>query len=308
MEFFQHETALVESRTIGKGTRVGAFVHILPNARIGRDCNLCDHVFVENDVVLGDRVTIQCGVQVWDGISIEDDVFVGPNSTFSKHSFARTEEPASARLPTRIRRGASIGANSTILPGLTIGEHATIGAGSVVTYNVPANAKVIGNPARIVGYVDTGTEQSPIVSIPDATVTRFGAVSVHKLPQAEDFRGKLSFGETLRHIPFEVKRYFVSFAVASEQVRGEHAHRRLHQFLVCVAGRCHLVTDDGRNRYEFILDSPTKGIHVPPMVWGVQYKFSRDAVLLVLASDYYDPHDYIRDYSEFRALLGGTAV
>ncbi len=82
-KFFQHERALVESIQIGEGTRIWAFAHVLPGARIGRDCNICDHVFVENDVLVGDRVTIKCGVQLWDGLQLEDDVFIGPNVTFT---------------------------------------------------------------------------------------------------------------------------------------------------------------------------------------------------------------------------------
>jgi dTDP-4-dehydrorhamnose 3,5-epimerase-like enzyme len=89
------------------------------------------------------------------------------------------------------------------------------------------------------------------------------------------------------------------FDVPSSDVRGEHAHRKLHQFLVCVKGSCSLVVDDGNNREEIVLDSPSIGVHVPPMIWGVQYKYSPDAVLLVLASDTYDQNDYIRNYDDY---------
>jgi len=142
---------------------------------------------------------------------------------------------------------------------------------------------------------------------PGSEMRHFGKVSVHRLPRAKDLRGSLCYGEVMRQVPFEVKRYFVVFDVPSESVRGEHAHRKLHQFLVCISGQCHLVTDDGAERHEFVLDSLSKGVHIPPMVWGIQYKISREAILLVLASDYYDPADYIRDYSEFRALLDRDA-
>src|ERR1035437_9031129 len=90
--FFQHETAIVESPTVGAGTRIWAFVHILPGAVIGAGCNICDQTFIENDVRIGDRVTIKCGVQVWDGITLEDDVFVGPNATFSNDPFPRSRQ------------------------------------------------------------------------------------------------------------------------------------------------------------------------------------------------------------------------
>lgn len=127
---------------------------ILKGATIGRDCNICAHCMIENNVVIGDRVTIKSGVQLWDGIRIEDDVFVGPNVTFTNDKFPRSKVYPEQFLESFVRRGASIGANATILPGLTIGANAMIGAGSVVSHSVPANAIVVGNPGRIVGYVD----------------------------------------------------------------------------------------------------------------------------------------------------------
>lgn len=302
MARFQHEHALVETPHIGDGTRVWAFAHILPGARIGRECNICDHTFIENDVTLGDRVTVKCGVQLWDGLRVEDDVFIGPNATFTNDRYPRSKRHPDHYLQTTIRRGASIGANATILPGLTIGENAMVGAGAVVTRNVPPHAKVVGNPGRIVGYMDVEREAPTELIVPGMQPTPLGEATIHRLPQAADLRGSLVFGEALRHIPFEVKRYFLVFGVQSEHVRGEHAHRSLHQFLICVAGRCHVVTDDGAARHEAVLDSPSKGVHIPPMVWATQYKFSRDAVLLVLASEYYDAAEYIRDYREYLAL------
>jgi UDP-2-acetamido-3-amino-2,3-dideoxy-glucuronate N-acetyltransferase len=298
-----HQTALVESPHIGDGTRVWAFAHILPGARIGRDCNICDHIFIENDVIVGDRVTIKCGVQLWDGIRVEDDVFIGPNATFTNDRFPRSNHHLAEYPLTVLKRGASIGANATVAPGIVIGEMAMVGAGAVVTHDVPPHSKLAGNPARIIGYVDAMLETSLAKlgeEVRDAMP--LGEATVYRLPGAQDLRGSLSFGEVHRQVPFEVKRYFLVFDVASQHVRGEHAHRSLQQFLVCVAGRCNVVTDDGNNRHEVALDSPAKGVYVPPMVWATQYKFSRDAVLLVLASDYYDAQDYIRDYGEFLAL------
>lgn len=154
MSIFQHSHALVESGHVGDGTRIWAFVHILPRAVIGNDCNICDHVFIENDVVIGNRVTIKCGVQIWDGLRIEDDVFIGPNATFTNDLFPRSREYPERFEQTFVARGASVGANATILAGLRIGEKSMVGAGAVVTKDVPDKAIVVGNPARIVGYVD----------------------------------------------------------------------------------------------------------------------------------------------------------
>jgi dTDP-4-dehydrorhamnose 3,5-epimerase-like enzyme len=93
------------------------------------------------------------------------------------------------------------------------------------------------------------------------------------------------------------------FDVPSKEVRGEHAHKECHQFLVCIKGSCHVVADDGKQRQEFILDKPNKGIYLPPLVWGIQYKYSKDAVLMVFASEHYDTNDYIRNYSEFLEIV-----
>src|SRR5260221_4245313 len=126
--YFQHPAAIVETEAIGEGTRVWAFAHILPGARIGSGCNICDHCFIENDVVVGDRVTVKCGVQLWDGIEVEDDVSIGPNATFTNDSFPRSGHHRQTHPRTRVRQRASIGANATILPGLTIGERSMIAA------------------------------------------------------------------------------------------------------------------------------------------------------------------------------------
>lgn len=306
MNFFKHPQALVESNHVGRGTRVWAFAHVLPGAVVGEDCNLCDHTFIENDVKLGDRVTIKCGVQVWDGVTLEDDVFVGPNVTFTNDPFPRSKQRPAEYARTVVRQGASIGANATILPGLTLGAHAMVGAGAVVTRSVPPYAIVVGNPARIVGYTSQGAPAPEPRSAPatsrEGTEIIVPGVSLRKLPIVDDMRGSLSFGEYEKHLPFVPKRYFVVFDVPGKEVRGEHAHKRLHQFLVCVKGSCSVVVDDGHRRQELVLDTPGLGLHIPPMVWGTQYKYTSDAVLLVLASDVYDPDDYIRDYDEFLAL------
>src|SRR5262249_30927800 len=129
--------------------------HILPGARIGRDCNICDHVFIENDVVLGDEVTIKSGVQLWDGVRLGNRVFVGPNATFTNDRFPRSKQRPDHFTQVIVEEDASIGANATILPGVRIGRAAMVGAGAVVTKNVPAHAVVIGNPAVIIGYQAT---------------------------------------------------------------------------------------------------------------------------------------------------------
>lgn len=144
----KHPLSDVQSSSIGKGTRIWQYVVVLPGARIGKDCNICAHVFVENDVIVGDRVTVKCGVQLWDGVRLEDDVFVGPNATFTNDPLPRSGRHPTTFAVTTISKGASIGANATILPGITVGAGAMVGAGAVVTRNVPPGITVVGNPAR----------------------------------------------------------------------------------------------------------------------------------------------------------------
>lgn len=308
-EPFVHERGLCESSRVGGGTRIWAFAHVLPGAVIGEDCNICDGVFVENQVVLGDRVTVKCGVQLWDGVVLEDDVFVGPNATFTNDIFPRSKAMLSEYPETRVCAGASIGANATVLPGITIGRKAMVGAGAVVTRSVPPNAVVVGNPARITGYA--GDQQLPRAPVGEpaeddhgVTPTAVKGVTVHRLPVASDLRGSLAVGEIGTHVPFDVQRVFFVFGVPSAETRGAHAHVECHQFLVCVAGSVAVVADDGVNRQEFTLDGPDRGVLLPAGIWGIQYKYSRDAVLLVLASHHYDSADYIRDYDEFLRWVG----
>jgi UDP-2-acetamido-3-amino-2,3-dideoxy-glucuronate N-acetyltransferase len=310
---FVHPQGICESKQVGEGTRIWAFAHVLPGAVLGRDCNVCDHVFIENDVKVGDRVTIKSGVQLWDGVELESDVFVGPNATFTNDRFPRSKVYPEKWPRTVVKKGASIGANATILPGVIIGSGAMVGAGAVVTKNVPALAIVKGNPARISGYVEAGVAHEvgdtrrPQPSVaPTRTPTRVKGVQVLQFGVHTDMRGDLAVGEIERDLPFIPKRFFVVYNVPNEKVRGEHAHHRCHQAVVCISGSCHLVVDDGVNREEIVLSHPGVGVHLPPLTWGTQYRYSSNGVLLVFASHSYDATDYIRDYDDFVRIVKGT--
>ena len=302
-DVFVHAKALVEpGAQIGEGTRVWAFAHILQGARIGRDCNICDQTFIENDVVLGDRVTIKCGVHLWDGVELQDDVFIGPCVAFTNDKFPRSKQYPAAFAKTVVCKGASIGANATILPGLKIGAQAMVGAGAVVTRDVPPHAVVIGNPARIVSYVDTPSKHA--LEADKKTTTQpsvVAGVRIYNLKHVEDLRGDLCVAEWEKDLPFNPARVFFVYNVPSERVRGEHAHKQCHQFLICVRGSLAVVVDDGKAREEFVLDQPWIGLYLPPKTWGIQYKYSEDAVLMVFASHRYEAGDYLRDYDEFLA-------
>ena len=309
-EYFVHDQGICESKTVGEGTRIWAFAHVLPGAVIGRDCNICDHVFIENDVIVGDGVTVKSGVQLWDGVRLGNGVFVGPNATFTNDKNPRSRRWPDGFPETHVGEGASIGANATILPGITIGRGAMVGAGAVVTKNVPPNAVVYGNPARISGY---GAPRQLTHGEPDRhsgpseraveSLKLPGSVRIIPLRRADDMRGSLAAME-FSGLPFVPVRAFTVYGVTSAEVRGEHAHRTCHQFLICVKGSLAVLVDDGNERGEVVLDDPGVGLYLPPLIWGSQFGYSPDAVLVVLASHPYDGADYIRDYEEFRTAVG----
>lgn len=277
---------------LGDRTRVWAFTHILPGAQIGDDCNICDGVFVENDVTVGDRVTIKSGVQLWDGVTLENDVFVGPNATFTNDRMPRSKHYPGHFGRTLVSAGASIGANATILPGVTIGRSAMVGAGAVVTRSVPPFAIVVGNPARVTGYVDSRPSLGPGITTGAAadddderiTATLVRGVRPHRLAQVDDQLGEFSVGQFEREIPFQVRRCSIVRNIPNDGVREPRAHRARHRFLVCVTGQCSVVADDGASRQEFLLDRPSLGLYLPPLTWEISYRFSSDAVLLVFES------------------------
>jgi acetyltransferase-like isoleucine patch superfamily enzyme len=152
---FVHPHALCETDDVGPRTRVWAFAHLLPGARVGADCNICDFVYIEGGAVVGDGVTVKNGVQIWDRVTVGDDVFLGPNMVFTNDLDPRAaiKKSHDDLVPTDVGRGATIGANATVVCGVTIGTYAFIGAGSVVTRSVPAHGLAVGNPARRVGWV-----------------------------------------------------------------------------------------------------------------------------------------------------------
>ncbi len=154
-EVFVHPLGLCESTTIGRGTRVWAFAHVLAGAVVGAGCNIGDHAYIEGGARLGDRVVVKNAVLVWDKVTVDDDVFLGPNMVFTNDLRPRSfgsKDPDSF-LSTRVRTGATIGANATIVCGITIGAFAFVAAGAVVQRDVPAHALVVGNPGRVVGWV-----------------------------------------------------------------------------------------------------------------------------------------------------------
>jgi len=248
------------------------------------------------------------GAQLF-GCHVESDAYIGPNAVIVDQKYPRAMGKGEKARAVLVRAQATIGANAVILAGVEVGRGAVVGAGAVVTSDVPPYCIVAGNPARLIGYVSADAREKPRVllqgphegeALPRIKVK---GVSLRRTSLIRDVRGNLSAAELGKELPFPVRRYFLIYDVPNDRVRGEHAHRKLKQFLVCLRGRCSIIVDDAVRREEILLDSPNRGLYLPPMVWSVQYKYSQDALLMVLASAEYDAADYIRDYEEYRRLL-----
>jgi UDP-2-acetamido-3-amino-2,3-dideoxy-glucuronate N-acetyltransferase len=153
--FFAHETAVIDTGcTIGKGTKIWHFSHIMSGCTIGYQCSIGQNVVISPEVRIGNRVKIQNNVSVYTGVICEDDVFLGPSAVFTnvinpRSAIIRKNEYQA----TLVKKGATIGANATIVCGITIGKYAFVGAGAVVTKNIPDYALVVGNPARQTGWM-----------------------------------------------------------------------------------------------------------------------------------------------------------
>ena len=268
-----------------------------------------DHLaYIDARALVAHDCIVRSGAHVCAGVTLERGVYVGANV-----AFAETPD-AAENAPTRVKAGAWIGPNATIVAGLTIGARAVVRPGAVVTRSVPPAAIVEGNPAAIVGYVGAKDHvAAPVIAPaipakrPAVQSTSVKGVTLHHFPLIPDLRGNLTVGEFDRQVPFKPLRYFMVFGVPNREIRGEHAHHRCEQFLICVRGSCSVVADDGDNKIEVLLDSPDQGLYLPPLTWGVQYKYSADAMLLVFASHYYDAADYIREYDEFHAVVSAAA-
>lgn len=153
--FFVHPSSIVETpASIGRGTKIWHFSHVMKGTHIGEDCVLGQNTFVASGVFIGNRVKIQNNVSLYEGVVLEDDVFIGPSVVFTNVINPRSFIPRRNEFrQTKIARGATIGANATVLCGLSVGRYAMVGAGAVLTKSISDNSLAIGNPAEVVGWV-----------------------------------------------------------------------------------------------------------------------------------------------------------
>ena len=261
---------------MSESPHIGPFVVIDPDARvesgarIGAFSSIHAGARIAPGAVIGERVTIRSGARVDEGAEVGDGCLVGADAHISRGA--------------RLRPG-------TVLEG-----------------DVPNNAVVAGNPAAIVDYVSTNDDTAalPVMvdtsSITERTPLRTGGCFLEPVPNFADVRGSLTALEEGKGVPFEPKRVFLVYGVGSQFVRGEHAHHECAQFLVAANGGLSVMIDDGTHREEVRLSDKSVGLLLAPGTWGVQYKFTPDCILMVLASHPYENADYIRDYDEFLAL------
>jgi WxcM-like, C-terminal len=240
------------------------------------------------------------GCMITDDAVIEKNVKIGPRVVLAGKGVV-------------VRANARLDAACVVAEGVIIGQGAWVRAGAVVLSSIPANAIVEGNPACVVGYVNrTAQNNRPDprlidllnlgdVARPARIPLDVGKSSLFMMRRIVDTRGSLTVGEVPNEMPFSPSRYFAVFGVPSVELRGEHAHKRCQQFLICLNGSCRVLLDDGESRCEVFLDRPDMGVFMPEMIWGTQYRYSPDAVLLVFASRPYEADDYIRTYDEFIA-------
>ena len=211
-----------------------------------------------------------------------------------------------------LRDGVQLDAACVIGEGVNVGQGAWVKAGAVVLRSVPPNAIVEGNPAQVVGYLNSRTHEKSRPTPHHVDIDSLGKVArpaqvrlgvgnstLYLMRKVSDARGALTVGELPDELPFIPARYFVVYNVPSLELRGEHAHKECQQFLICVNGSCRVLLDDGLKRCEITLDRPDIGVFMPAMTWGTQYCYSRDAVLMVFASHPYEDGDYLRTYDEF---------
>jgi acetyltransferase-like isoleucine patch superfamily enzyme len=271
---------------------------ISPTATIGDGCNIEAGAILCGDVNLGN------GVHVGAGAILVGPCQIGNNCVI--HCGVALDAGVGSG-PVVLEDNVHLSAMAVIAAPVTIATGARIQAGTVIIRSVPPHAIVSGNPAQITGYTlsQQPTSTAGVTSSPVTTgviQSRVLGVKLYRLPKILDLRGNLTAGEFGGDVPFLPKRHFMVFGVPNAEIRGEHAHRTCEQFLICAHGSCNVVADDGSAREEFVLDDPSVGLYLPPLTWGIQYKYSPDAVLLVFASEHYSSTEYIRRYSEFLEL------
>ena len=276
--------------------------HIEGDIQIDESSLIGPNCFLKGNISIGANSKIKGGVTFIGDIDIAQNSIIEPGVSIASQNINSEEKEKKIIIGSN----SFVGAGSVLHPGIVIGDHTRVDAGSVLMRNIPSYAIVRGSPSAIAGYMKDISYKEPKPQLiseshkeEDLYLCKVQGVTIHNFIRIKDIRGDLIVGEFNKNIPFLPKRYFIVLDVPSSETRGEHAHKSCHQFLICTSGRVSVIVDDGKLREEIVLDRPNMGLFIPAGIWGVQYKYSSEATLLVFASDYYDTEDYIRDYDEF---------
>ncbi|MCU1589895.1 MAG: isomerase [Frankiales bacterium] len=282
---------------VPSGLHAGAFSYVDPEAILGTSVHLGVGAAVFQSTEVGADSHLGAGTRVGPYVVLEQGVRLGTNVVVE----------GTQGSPTRIRPRAQIGSGCTVLAGVTVGHDAVLQAGASVDRDVPAHAVVAGNPARIVGYVDAGApaDPSPTPAEDLAAVAHAGVRWVEGVA-ARDLRGSLAAYEHPAHLPFLPARTYLVYGVTDGSARGEHAHKTCDEILVCVAGEIDVLLDTHIARARVRLGEASRGLYLPAMTWRVLINHTPGAVLLVLASEAYDPDEYIRDHADWEERVRGS--
>lgn len=267
-----------EQTTIGPKCIIGRYVTINYQTNIGKNVKIMDHSWLAGKMNVEDNVFISGGVMTSNDNNTSN--LIGDNYIYKETDVVG---------PT-IKKNAVIGVGAVLLPGVVVGKNSIVGAGSVVTKDVPNKSLVLGVPARLV-QENNKTTISDRITIKHCRLMR--------LPKIVDPRGNLTVVENERHIPFSIKRIFYVYEVPRNALRAGHALKSCNQILIAVSGSFDVLVDDGEDKKIFHLNRSHKALLIPAIIWREMFNFSKGAVCLVLASEYYDPNDYYREYREY---------
>lgn len=271
-------------------------------AEIGFGCELAGNVSIQGLVRVGNRVQIGRGTSLNGPLTIQDDVVIGQNVILGSPG----EKIGATVAQTTVWQGATIQDCAEIISGVTIGEQAIVGASTKVSVSVPAYGCVGLEKSQVsrTGVVPTfAPGEPPRVSKMKNLAFNVAGVRIIPLTSATDLRGFLVAGEFPAHFPFQPQRFFMVMNVPPGERRGIHAHRDCFQVMVALQGEVCAVVADGSGTTELLLDTPSQALLIPPLTWGTQHSFSSDAILLVIASNPYDPADYLHHWDKFMEVV-----
>ena len=288
--------------SIGRNTLVGDSASIREETEIGNKCIIGRSVTINYETKIGNRVKIMDHTWLAGKMVIQDNVFIsGGVMTSNDNDIASLGEQYqyddSRVLGSTIKKSAVIGVGAILLPGVIVGKNSVVAAGAVVTKDIPNGKVVMGIPARVVRNV------KGVKSKIKGTEISIKQCQKITLPKITDPRGNLTVVESERHIPFNIRRVFYIYEVPDDALRAGHALKICYQVLVAIAGSLDVMVNDGKDKKIFKLDSPNKGLLIPPNIWREMFNFSKGAVCLVFASEFYDPQDYYRDYRSYVSEL-----